>query len=105
MAKFRNSLLIAFLAILTACGGQSVWAPDEEVEKRRYVSNEPAYLELKTMINNRTGRGGHTSLVINGSQLVMWDPAGRWFKSLPLPLIFQSFSGKRFNGFNISNNL
>lgn len=82
MAKFRNSLLIAFLAILTACGGQSVWAPDEEVEKRRYVSNEPAYLELKTMINNRTGRGGHTSLVINGSQLVMWDPAGRWFNSL-----------------------
>ena len=55
-----------------------VWAPDEEVEKRRYVSTEPPYLVLKTMINNRTGSGGHAALVINSSEVIMYDPAGRW---------------------------
>ena len=28
------------------------------------------------MINNRTGSGGHTALMINGSQRVIFDPAG-----------------------------
>lgn len=81
MAFVRAILLLSLVALVSACGGKSVWAPDEEVEQRRYVSNEEPYLELKSMIHNRTGRGGHSALVINGSQLVMWDPAGRWHHS------------------------
>nr|WP_238935797.1 hypothetical protein [Sulfitobacter mediterraneus] len=28
------------------------------------------------MVNNRTGSGGHTALMVNGSQRVIFDPAG-----------------------------
>jgi hypothetical protein len=33
-------------------------------------------LTIFTMVNNRTGRGGHTALMVNGSQRVIFDPAG-----------------------------
>ena len=74
----RNLAMMLVIVALSACGGQSIWAPEEEVQKRTHVSNERPYLMLKTMINNRSGSGGHASLLINGSQVVMYDPAGRW---------------------------
>lgn len=77
----RALLLLVLLGTLAACGGRPVWAPDEEIAHRMVVTGEPAYLELKTMVHNRSGRGGHSALLINGSQLVMWDPAGRWHHS------------------------
>lgn len=78
MTFLRALILVVMAATLSACGGQSVWAPDEAVQKARYDSPEPAYLVLKTMISNRTGSGGHAALTINASQTVMYDPAGRW---------------------------
>ncbi|WGI22764.1 hypothetical protein [Amylibacter sp. IMCC11727] len=78
MTFLRALILVVMAATLSACGGQSVWAPDEAVQKARYDSPEPAYLVLKTMINNRSGSGGHAALTINASQTVMYDPAGRW---------------------------
>jgi len=36
----------------------------------------PPALTLITVINNRTGSGGHAGLVVNGSQRVIFDPAG-----------------------------
>ena len=78
MIFLRALILVAVAATLSACGGQSVWAPDEAVQKARYDSPEPAFLVLKTMISNRSGSGGHAALTINASQTVMYDPAGRW---------------------------
>lgn len=62
--------------VLAACGSPSVYAPDDMVARMAYRDPGPAYLMLMTMINNRTGQGGHTSLMINASQRVIWDPAG-----------------------------
>ncbi|MCP5089253.1 MAG: hypothetical protein GY952_20945 [Rhodobacteraceae bacterium] len=81
MVKIRNIFLVLAAVILSACGGKSVWAPDEAVEKYAYASDEQPYLLLKTMISNKSGAGGHSSLLINGSQVVMYDPAGRWHHS------------------------
>ena len=81
MGLVRVVALLCVAVVLSACGGKSVWAPDELVAKRSYVSQEQPYLELKTMISNRNGSGGHSALLINGSQVVMYDPAGRWFHS------------------------
>ncbi len=78
MTFLRTLIFVVMAATLSACGGQSVWAPDEAVQKARYDSPEPAFLVLKTMINNRSGSGGHAALTINASQTVMYDPAGRW---------------------------
>lgn len=79
-------LVLAFCAAigLSGCAGQKVWAPDEAVSKATYRHDGPTRLTLFTMINNRTGAGAHTSLMINGSQRVIFDPAGS-FKHETLP--------------------
>lgn len=69
--------LVALLA-LTACGAPSVWATDAAVTKAAYVHEGPKAITLFTVINNRSGAGAHSGLLINGSQRVMFDPAGSW---------------------------
>lgn len=82
---FRKLLLILILpAFLAACGGQKVWAPDEIVDRMAYREPGPATITLVTMINNRSGGGAHSALVINASQRVIWDPAGT-FKHSRIP--------------------
>lgn len=71
--------LILGAVILSACAQDVVFAPEADVRAAMYVHNGPPELTLITMINNRTGKGGHTALVVNGSQRVLFDPAGSWF--------------------------
>ena len=81
-----RSVFLSLVAILflVGCAGQSVWAPDEVVSQATYRHDGPPRLTLFTMINNRTGNGGHTSLMINGSQRIIFDPAGS-FKHETIP--------------------
>lgn len=66
--------LVAAL-FLTACA-EHVWAPDDKFAAAQYVSNEPPSITLLTSINDRTGSGAHSGLMINASQRVLFDPAG-----------------------------
>lgn len=75
----RLFLALGLVALLAACGGEGVWAPDEEIRAKAYHHKGPSTLTLITVINNRSGAGGHTGLLINGSQRVVWDPAGSWW--------------------------
>lgn len=64
---------------LVGCSGSTGLRPDaslEAVSRAAYHHDGPAELTLFTMINNRSGAGAHTSLMINGSQRVIFDPAG-----------------------------
>jgi hypothetical protein len=82
----RKLLLILCLPVgLAACGAESVWAPDEDVARATFSpKGEPTALTLFTVISNSSGSGGHTALMINGSQRVIFDPAGTWHHpSLP----------------------
>lgn len=76
----RVRLIIALFLIvgLSACA-ESKWAPDEAVAKAVYHDDEPTSVTLMTMINNRTGGGGHSALLINASQRIVFDPAGTWW--------------------------
>ncbi|WP_224380157.1 hypothetical protein [Roseovarius carneus] len=69
---------MAFCALfaLTGCAAESVWATDEEVQRAAYTHDGPPRLTLFTMLNNRNGNGAHTSLMINGAQRIIYDPAG-----------------------------
>jgi hypothetical protein len=69
-------LLLILPLFLAACGVKSQWASDELVAQMAYREPGPATLTLMTMVNNRSGSGGHTALMINASQRVIWDPAG-----------------------------
>lgn len=76
----RNLVLSGCAALaLAGCAAtieQPPQATPEEVVAKAYREPGPATLTVITMINNRTGAGGHTALMINGSQRVIFDPAG-----------------------------
>jgi hypothetical protein len=82
MRKFLAVLCGLFL--LSGCAAESVWAPDDVVQRSIYRHDGPPRLTLFTMINNNSGAGAHTSLMINGSQRVIFDPAGS-FKHDSIP--------------------
>ena len=77
MRRRRFLACLAAPVLVAACApAERVWAPDEAVARARYVHDGPPALTLYTMINNRNGQGAHTSLMVNGSQRVIFDPAG-----------------------------
>lgn len=47
-----------------------------EIARATYVSPEPPSVTLLSMINTRSGGSAHAALLINGSQQVLYDPAG-----------------------------
>lgn len=70
-------VLLACAVVLSACGGRQ-WASDEAVQAARYSNGGAPELTLVTIINYTTKRGDHTALFINGSERVVFDPAGSW---------------------------
>ncbi len=75
----RIAFALALTASLAACGAKSVYAPDEAVQAAAFVAGGPPSVTLYTVINNRSGSGAHSGLLINGSQRVIFDPAGTWY--------------------------
>ncbi|WP_235857914.1 hypothetical protein [Marimonas lutisalis] len=73
-----RNFFLALLAMtaLAGCAADPVWAPEEAIRAVQYRHPGPPRLTLFTMVSNDTGAGGHSSLMINGSQRVIWDPSG-----------------------------
>ena len=67
---------IPSVLLLAACAAEPEWATDDMVARNTYTHDGPPRLTLYTMIGNRSGEGAHTSLMINASQRVAFDPAG-----------------------------
>jgi hypothetical protein len=74
----RFALCVVALMGLSSCGAESVWAPDDQVEAARFVAGPPTYITLYTVINNNSGSGAHSAILVNASERVMFDPAGTW---------------------------
>lgn len=73
----RPFLCLAGLAVVLAgCAVQGPYADDATVAAVSYQNPAPASITLYTMIRNSTGSGGHSSLLINASEQVIFDPAG-----------------------------
>lgn len=73
-----RALVLLLLPFLAACGADNIYAPLAEVESRAYREPGSTTLTLMTAINNRSGSGGHSALMVSGSQRVIFDPAGTW---------------------------
>ena len=69
-------MVLALPVLLAACGADNKWASDDAVRQARYSSPEPASISLLTVIGVPRGEGGHSALLINGSQQIIFDPAG-----------------------------
>lgn len=78
-ARTGRALLLALLlpAVLAACA-RSQRAPEAELARAAYRSGEPPSLALITVIRRDIGTGAHSALLIDGSQRVLFDPAGSW---------------------------
>ncbi|MFT7594645.1 MAG: hypothetical protein ACI8R4_001968 [Paracoccaceae bacterium] len=72
----RFICLCVMLLAVAGCTSKQPFADDASIAAVSYRNPGPASLTLYTMINNRTGRGGHTSLIINASERIIFDPAG-----------------------------
>lgn len=77
--RLRLFLCLVGLTVLAACGAEPKWAPQEQVDAVRYVEGPPNYITLYTVVNKRTGSGAHSAILVNGSERVIFDPAGTWY--------------------------
>lgn len=74
-----KALALFALVALGACStAEPVTAPPEAIAAARYVADAPRTITLYTVVNNRSNSGAHSGLMINGSQRVLFDPAGSW---------------------------
>lgn len=73
----RHVMLLAVLA-LSACGADNEFASDAEVAQARFVADAPPTITLFTVLSTRNGSGAHSGLLINGTERVIFDPAGTW---------------------------
>ncbi|QFU09832.1 hypothetical protein PARPLA_00605 [Rhodobacteraceae bacterium THAF1] len=74
-----RALMLAVLAALTltGCGTNNPPPADPaEVARAAYVHSGPPQLTLLTVRTVAGDSGAHTALMVNGSQRVLWDPAG-----------------------------
>jgi hypothetical protein len=79
---FLRVFLVILAGLFVSGCAQSIYAPDAEVQKRAYSSNEPPSITLITVINNTTGSGGHSAVLVNASQRILYDPAGSWYNAI-----------------------
>lgn len=76
-----RSILIALslIAGLAGCAMKPATdSPAEVITAAAYRDPSAPSLTLLTVVNNRSGSGGHSALVVNGSQRVIFDPAGSY---------------------------
>lgn len=74
----RLAILLGAVLALAACGADNKWAPDDVVSRAAYITGEPPSITLYTVVKKSNGEGGHSALMIDASQRVLFDPAGSW---------------------------
>ena len=76
-------VLAAFVVVAAvgACseGPKGPESSDARIAASVYRHPGPATFTLITMISNTSGNGAHTALMVNGSQRVIFDPAGSFY--------------------------
>jgi hypothetical protein len=75
----RLALGLLAALVLAACGAEPKWAPQDQVDAARFVSEEPPSITLYTVVNKRTGSGAHSAILVNATERVIFDPAGTWY--------------------------
>jgi hypothetical protein len=73
----RILALLVAATLATGCA-QRVWDGDERVARAAYSNGKPPSVTLITVVRNDLNVGTHSALVVNGSERVLFDPAGSW---------------------------
>lgn len=84
MSPLKALALTAVLGLAACSTAEPIWAPDAAVQQAHFVAPGPKTITLFTVVSTTNGQGAHSGLLINGSERVMFDPAGTWYHpSLP----------------------
>jgi hypothetical protein len=75
LARRRHLPLAAAALLLSACEIYRPASP-EEIARARYAGGDPPSVTLLSTVKTSSDRSGHGALLINGSQQVLYDPAG-----------------------------
>jgi len=76
---FKSFAALTLVAVVLAgCTTTTKESTAEEIQASVFVSGQQPKLTLMTMVNNRSGAGGHSALLVQGSQTVIFDPAGTY---------------------------
>lgn len=75
-------LACAFALTVSACAAPEPQADRAAIDAVAFRDPGPSYLTLYTVVNNRSGAGGHTGLMVNASQRVIFDPAGSFYADI-----------------------
>ncbi|TKD18048.1 hypothetical protein FBT96_11465 [Rhodobacter capsulatus] len=75
----RRLLSCLVLPLALAACAEPKWAPDEAVNAARFSTGNPPSVTLFTVISTNTGAGGHSALMIDAQERVIFDPAGTWY--------------------------
>lgn len=68
---------LALPLLVAACGTSDLRTADPaEIARAAYVHDAPPSVTLLTVVNSSSGSGDHSALIINGSQRILYDPAG-----------------------------
>ena len=68
--------LCAIAVTLSGCATKQPFADDATIAAVSFRDPGGPSMTLYTMINNRTGKGGHSSLMTNARERIIFDPAG-----------------------------
>lgn len=74
--RYLVFLCLSLLALAGCADERTRFDPPEVIERAIYRHDGPPALTLYTMVSNATGQGAHSSIMINASQRVIFDPAG-----------------------------
>ena len=80
----RRAFIAGAPLAVAGCAAERIYAPDDAIARFRYVSGDAASLTLLTVKNTNSGNGAHSALLVDGSQRVLFDPAGS-FKADSVP--------------------
>ncbi len=78
LIRILFSLSLAVLA-LSGCATNNTDADPATIAAVSYRDPGPKSMTLYTMINNRSGAGAHSGLVIASSETILFDPAGSFY--------------------------
>lgn len=75
---FRLVLILVATLTVAGCSGVEVRDPQTTIDAKRYVSTEAPELQLITAVRLKSGAGGHSALLVNAHERVIYDPAGNY---------------------------
>ena len=84
MRVFTAAFLLGVSLFITGCAGNSGSALPEEISAAAAHLPAPSSISVITMVNAKSEFGEHSALLINGSQQIIYDPAGT-FRHSQLP--------------------